>query len=276
MDHQQKSRVVTAAQARLSAIHGSRSPSRQGMTLVELLVVMTIIGILVALLLPAVQSAREAGRKAACKNNLRQVGIALHAYHDAFGTLPTGCLEWNQRQYAWSALLLPFLEQQNLYLQIDFSTRFDAPVNAAAARTRLQVYECPTGPQRTLPRGRTDYGGLYGERMVDFLPDDGLFVHEVSFAFHHIRDGLSQTMAVAEDVGGPDSEWINGRNVFVQSGGINDPKAWAGDNEIRSLHPTGAMTLFADARVVFLSDSLDKLVLGQMITRSKGEVIQWP
>lgn len=253
---------------------------RAAFTLVELLVVIAIIAILVGLLLPAVQAAREAARKASCKNNLRQIGIALHAYHDTHRTLPTGCIEWRswgspktRRQFAWSALLLPFLEQQNLHAQIDFNVPFDASKNAPAAATRLNVYECPTADNRQLVRGQSDYGGLFGETMVDRIQDDGLFLYERSIAFRDVSDGLSNTMAVSEDVGGPDSEWINGRNVFVQSGGINDPKAWIGDNEIRSRHGPGATVLFADGRSVFMAESIDLKVLGSLITRANGEVI---
>lgn len=249
-------------------------------TLVELLVVIAIIGLLVGLLLPAVQAAREAARKTSCKNNLRQIGIALHNYHDVKKSLPTGCIEWRGfgapahfRQFAWSAFLLPFLEQQNLHAKINFSVPFDAPENADAAATRLAVYECPTALERELVRGQTDYGGLFGERMLDRVPDDGVFLYDRRVQFRDIRDGLSQTLAVSEDVGGPDSEWINGRNVFVQSGGINDPQAWKGDNEIRSQHTGGAMLLFSDSHVDFISESIDVRVLGALITRNGGETI---
>ena len=253
---------------------------RYAFTLVELLVVIAIIGILVGLLLPAIQAAREAARKASCKNNMRQMGIALHSYHDTHGVLPTGCIEWRGysaprhfRQFAWSAFLLPFLEQQNLHAQIDFNVPFDAPENEPAAATRLSVYECPSAIPRDLIRGQIDYGGLFGERIVDRRRvDDGLFLYDQKIAFADVRDGLSMTIAISEDVGGPDSEWINGRNVFVQAGGINDPNAWIGDNEIRSLHTGGAMVLFADSHVDFLSESMDRNVLGGLITRDGGEI----
>ena len=161
------------------------------------------------------------------------------------------------RQYAWSALLLPFLEQQPLHDQIDFALAFDAPENAVAAEQRVSVYECPTAPGRDLTRGQTDYGGLLGERLVNNDPDTGVFLYERPIRFCEITDGLTSTMAVAEDVGGPDSEWINGRNVFVQAHGINDQSAWIGDNEIRSLHGDGAMVLYADGHTQFLTDSVD-------------------
>lgn len=251
-----------------------------GFTLVELLVVIAIIAILVGLLLPAVQAAREAARKASCKNNLHQIGLALHMYHDTHRTLPTGCIEWRgykapitNRQFAWSALLLPFVEQKNLHAQIDFRVPFDAPSNAPAAATRLSGYECPSADNRDLVRGQSDYGGLYGELMVDRDQSDGMFLYDRSIAFRDVTDGLSNTLAVSEDVGGPDSEWINGRNVFVQSGGINDPNAWIGDNEIRSRHGPGAMVLFVDGHTVFMAQTIDVKVLGSLITRAKGEVV---
>ncbi|MFK7738290.1 MAG: DUF1559 domain-containing protein [Pirellulaceae bacterium] len=253
---------------------------RRAFTLVELLVVISIIGVLVGLLLPAVSAARESARKATCQNNLKQIGLALHNFHAAKGKLPIGCVEWRgfgapatHRQFAWSAYLLPYLEQANLFESIDFELPFDAPENAQAASTKLSVFKCPSAPDQDSPRGPTDYGGLFGERMVTRKADDGIFLYDQVIDFDDIRDGLATTMAVAEDMGGPDSEWINGRNVFVQSGSINDYQAWAGDNEIRSQHTGGATALFADGHVQFLSDSTDEQVLGGLITRNGREIV---
>lgn len=254
-----------------------------GFTLLELLVVIAIIGVLVALLLPAVQAAREAARKATCKNNLRQIGLALHNYHDSLRTLPPGCIEWRswnapptRRQFAWSAMLLPYIEQDNLHQSINWHKPFDAPENAMAANTDVPIYVCPSEPGFIPGKGLISYGGIFGEMINDREQVDGLFVNERTFSFRDVLDGLSNTLAVSEDVGGPDREWINGRNIFVVAHGINDPTAWFGDNEIRSAHPGGAMLLFADSRVHFVSQSLDKTVLGKWITRAKQEIVELP
>lgn len=264
----------------MTAAESGKANSRSAVTLIELLVVIAIIGILVGLLMPAVQAAREAARKTSCKNNLKQIGLALHAYHNTHRSLPTGCIEWRgfnspptHRQLAWSALLLPFLEQTALFEQIDFTLPYDADENAEPASTRLSVYECPTAPIVSVLRGKTDYGGIYGERLVSKDPATGVFLYETPVPFKQVFDGLTQTLAVAEDVGGPDSEWINGRNVFVQAHGINDWEAWEGDNEIRSLHTSGAMVLFLDGHCQFLTEGIEDHVLGALITRAGHETV---
>lgn len=260
--------------------------SSSAFTLIELIVSLAIVGLLLGMLLPAVQAAREAARLALCQNNVHQIGLALQMYHDGFGSLPPGCVEWRawrapptRRQLAWSAFILPQLEQRPLHERLDFSQPFDSPVNAEAASTRLSVYECPAAIDRSvaektaLPRGRIDYGGLFGELILDRRQDDGVFLHDRAIRYRDIRDGLEQTCIIAEDVLGPDTEWINGRNVFVQSMGINDPKAWVGDNEIRSQHRQGAMSGFAGGAARWLSEQIDRKVLGRLITRDGSETI---
>ena len=242
--------------------------------------VIAIVGVLVALLLPAVQFAREAARQANCRNHQHQIGIALSAYHNVHRSLPIGCLEWRRwnqpvtrKNLAWSALLLPQMGEQPLYEAVDFDLAFDHPENAEAASVIVESYLCPTQVPRDFGRAPISYGGLFGERLVDPRPDDGVFLYERRIAFRDCRDGLSNTMATGEDMVGPDSEWINGGNVFVQSHPINDETVWVGDNEIRSLHPAGAMVLFLDGSVHLLNESIDQIVLGQLITRDGHEVL---
>lgn len=260
-------------------------PGCSGFTLLELLVVLAIVGILMGLLLPAVQMAREAARQTSCRNRQRQIGLACHLHHDAKSRLPMGCLEWRfsnaqsqRRQWAWSARLLPFLEQGNLFDQLDFGRPFDDIQNASAVKSVLPVFLCPDvdGPQIVQQRGRCDFGGLFGEQIQSPAEPNGVFVHEQAFEFRQIRDGLSQTLMIAEDAASPDGQWSNGRNVFLQSGRINDPQAWAGDNEIRSRHPGLAIGLFADGHVQTMSNETDLRILAGWITRAGGEVVEEP
>ncbi|MGI9472685.1 MAG: DUF1559 domain-containing protein, partial [Rubripirellula sp.] len=156
------------ATARLTTEH------RCAFTLLELLVVIAIISVLVGVLLPAVQAAREAARRMQCQNNLHQIGIAMHNYHAAFRKFPPGGIEVrpevpNGKQLAWSAFVLPFLEQSAAYVRVDFDYSFDDPVNEEAAAVPVETYLCPSTPRSTpLMRGMaaTDYGGIYGERIV--------------------------------------------------------------------------------------------------------------
>ena len=260
----------------------SRSPRAplRGFTLIELLVVIAIIGILIALLLPAVQAAREAARRASCLNNLRQMGIGLHHYHDALGSFPPGGIEPrtpfepNGRQLAWSVFLLPFVEQGPLYNQIDTGFAFDAPENADAAATILSIYICPSVPQGSelkSGRGPCLYGGIYGERITSpNNPPKGVMLYDESISISQIFDGTSNTLAISEDSGFHDGQWINGRNVFDQAYAINQAPAF--ENDIRSKHPGGANGLFCDGSARFLSETLDLKTLAAICTRARGEV----
>jgi prepilin-type N-terminal cleavage/methylation domain-containing protein len=256
---------------------------RRGVSLVELLMVLAIGGLMLALLLPAIQAAREAARRSQCSSQLRQIGLALHLYHDSHRRLPPGCDQWRPwrgspelRNLAWSAFILNHLEQAHLQARIDFSRPFDSPVNRPAAQTRLAIYNCPSLGDAAGPNGlgRTDYGGIYGQRITTrSATNNGVFIYNHAFALSDIRDGLSNTLAVAEDAGGPDNAWIDGNNIFEQAYGVNDPRALPFDNEIRSQHPGGALALFCCGRVLMLSDSIDLPTLAALITRHGGEIV---
>ena len=129
---------------------------RGAFTLVELLVVITIIGILIALLLPAVQAAREAARRLQCANNFRQIGVAMHNYESAHGSFPTGEVYSPSPVYlgpAWSASLLPYMEQTAAYEQYNFSLGSNgvyAEKNELVGKYRIAAYCCPADPQDEL------------------------------------------------------------------------------------------------------------------------------
>src|SRR5687767_78929 len=126
------------------------SKRRSAFTLVELLVVIAIIGVLVALLLPAVQAAREAARRSSCANNLHQIALGIHNFESAHGTLPTS----NQNPvHNWGAQILPYMEQKPLADIYDYTVNFSAVQNRTAVQTHLKYYQCPSTPEpkRTNP-----------------------------------------------------------------------------------------------------------------------------
>ncbi len=264
-----------------SALH---TRSVRGLTLVELLVVMAIIGVLIALLLPAVQAARAAARQIGCLNNLRQIGIALHSYHDTYRSFPPGGIEPRSparphgRQLAWSAYLLPYLEQLTLYERLDLSQPFDAPVNAAPAATILATYVCPSVPDgRALRTGRgpCQYGGIFGERITSpNSPPKGVMLYDRAISIQQISDGTTCTLVISEDSQFGDGQWINGRNVFDQAFAIN--RAPPFENDIRSEHAGGANGLFCDGSARFLFETMELKVLAAICTRAGNEVVEVP
>ena len=133
---------------KMTDARSQRGGAKSGFTLIELLVVIAIIAILVALLLPAVQQAREAARRSSCKNNLKQLGLALHNYHDTHNSFPPGSIHAppggpNSRSVSWHLQILPFIEQGPLYDSINFST-FQGTGDTPAARARIATFLCPS------------------------------------------------------------------------------------------------------------------------------------
>ncbi|SFI29777.1 DUF1559 domain-containing protein [Planctomicrobium piriforme] len=207
--------------------------SRRGFTLIELLVVIAIIGVLVGLLLPAVQQAREAARRSQCVNNLKQIGLAMHNYHDVHNVLPPGN---RSTLYAtWALYLLPHMELTNLYQTWDFNagangrTYTTAP-NLAVTQTRIGIYTCPTDMERTNVTSTAapviphhNYAANYGNAAlnqqtsytgVDFKGAPfGNIQNDASataanrpsrgcIRFGKITDGLSSTLMVSELIQG--------------------------------------------------------------------------
>lgn len=182
-----------------------------GFTLVELLVVIAILGVLVALLLPAVQAAREAARRVQCQNNIRQIGLATLNYHDTNGHLPPPKLGELGTQPLGSTLvlLLPYLEEGNRYASYDLSQPIYASQNAPITSGTIETYLCPSmrlpedgsadgsqslGPGSYLISTRTDYKPLNNDGAFDKLPTSGSY----QLALRHITDGTSNTLLAGE------------------------------------------------------------------------------
>ena len=183
---------------------------RRGFTLIELLVVIAIIAILIALLLPAVQQAREAARRSTCKNGLKQLGIALHNYHDvytvfpALRTGPSTVATSNQITYSWQYSLLPYIEQPALFALA--KTGPAAPWNDPSVfSTKLPVLLCPSDPNASISGGDNPAGCSYRACIGDSLLNNntltntrGLFANLKCYGFRDMIDGSSNTLALGE------------------------------------------------------------------------------
>lgn len=185
-----------------------RCKPRRGMTLIEILVVVVILGLLVGLLLPAVQMAREAGRRAQCVNNLRQVGLALHNYEGAHGSLPIGG-GGSPNDFSFLGRLLPYLDQKLLYDAINFQvpslvTGDCSNANDTAGLTILSFLLCPSDVTPTISRGRTNYAGNMGTLYRKTGPDGAFDPSEArSIHLSDFIDGTASTVGVTEWLSGP-------------------------------------------------------------------------
>ncbi len=261
-------------------------------TLVELLVVIAIIGVLVALLLPAVQAAREAARRTQCTNNLRQIGLAMANYASEREKLPVGCEGCGQfpvgKRTSWLLRLLPYLEQQSLADLYDDSLPAKHATNREVAIV-VEDFLCPSEPSDVLFSETktwkgcafTDYGGVFGVEGTDSgsgtaIDEEnlGVLLYNDPVQLTEITDGTTKTLAVAELLNRRISEcvWTNGENVFAQeeTTPINANSGFGGD--LGSPHPGGALGVFCDGRADWLADSTDQRVLIAMLTKAGDEV----
>jgi len=285
-----------------------------GFTLVELLVVIAIIGLLLALLLPAVQAAREASRRSQCASNLKQTGLALQNYHAFEDAFPPGARLRNavgQRGVSWRVLILPYLERQSLYREIDPRPDGGAE-NWLAQGQMLDEFICPSGPLDGPIVGKlSHYSGISGAYRGDEFIElelercghvftNGILYPDSRTRIADITDGTSHTLIAGERVYVL-SDWMTGttrdkkkpRICMDATNNLQHPINTRGhyvldfpipagaimvlfnNLDFGSEHPSGAQFCMADGSVHFLSEDIDFTIYQDLATKSGGEPNRW-
>ncbi len=284
-------------------------------TLVELLVVIAIIGLLVAMLLPAVQSSREAARRSSCTNNMKQIGLAIAGYQLARTVYPPSntddVLQWDVserlRNHSWASLIMPYIENSPLHDAINFKISSMNSANQRAAGTVVPIYRCPsyTGPNLTEDehyRPDTYAIGNYvaiAASDVDHIwgitvKPEGVIFPLAEIKPKEVTDGLSKTMFIAESREERMRVWIDGRIAaytalrYDAGGATADPNGislnftpYYNDGNIQcdygpsSMHPGGALHQFGDGSVHFLVDTITAANYVALCTRAGGEVVDY-
>jgi|688.fasta_scaffold25396_10 prepilin-type N-terminal cleavage/methylation domain-containing protein/prepilin-type processing-associated H-X9-DG protein len=288
-----------------------RCTRRQGFTLIELLVVIAIIAVLVGLLVPAVQKVRAAALRMSCSNHLKNWGLAFHNHLSATDHFPA--IWWlGPGMHNWSVPLLPYMEQESLFKQINPSQDWDGPANLAAVSTRIQTFICPATPSsrdltlayKGVTLGPGDYipmrdvdPNLFSTGILQRTPGspDGALIERIPTRIADISDGTSNTVLLGEDCG-RSNQYKNGKltgqtfepvgwaysspsaNLDGQdaNGNILGTRSMNGNNyfEYYSFHSGGCNFLKCDGSVRFLAESLPIATMAALVTRAGGEVVQ--
>jgi prepilin-type processing-associated H-X9-DG protein len=215
------------------------------------------IGVLVGLLLPAVQASREAARRMQCSNNMKQIALALHNYESAFRTLPPAfTADANGKPlHSWRTLILPFMEQNALYQQIDFSKPWDDPVNLPFSKVVIPTYACPSGhtdsPEKTCYQVVVDPSSIFpGANKAT--------------KFSEVTDGIRNTIFVIETESENAVPWMAPDDIdmatYLSLGQSSRPN-----------HMGGSNAAFADGSVQFLSTSMDPNTAKAIVTKDAGD-----
>jgi prepilin-type N-terminal cleavage/methylation domain-containing protein/prepilin-type processing-associated H-X9-DG protein len=294
-------------------MHQRTSPRRIGFTLIELLVVIAIIAILIGLLLPAVQKVREAAARSQCTNNMKQLGLGLHSFHDVNHGFPAALQDTPEQ--GWTPFILPYIEQKPLYDRYNFKVAWnDAATNDANPggpnQVEITIFLCPAAPGgRVADRNRKilDYPAITqltrpNPAYTAFpMPASdptyiGILGHNVRRRLTDVKDGTSNTLLLAESAGrnqtwvlglmtstgGTTGAWANPGTQIVVSGFNVATKTTPGacavnctnNNEVYGFHTGGANVLFGDGSVRMLPANTTVNILIPLTTRAIGEVIQ--
>ncbi|GAB4154328.1 MAG: DUF1559 domain-containing protein [Planctomycetaceae bacterium] len=275
---------------------------RRGFTLIELLVVIAIIATLIALLLPAVQQAREAARRSTCKNNLKQIGLAIHNYHETYRAFPMAT-HWRGKFYSAFTAILPHLEQEPLFQQYDPNLSYRD--NQATVGRRVETYLCPS---MTFPRdvpstacgeflAPSSYAVNTGSGSGWSIHNGPIIAHDQgSTRMRDITDGTANTLMVGElnyglknymfrsgpcagQLRGGVASWgigYPGFSIGTTVGVFNSDRLITGFDEyqtFRSDHPGGAHFCLVDGSVRFVAEHIDSNLLDALATRAGKEVV---
>jgi hypothetical protein len=221
-------------------------------------------GIVPALLLPAIQASREAARRSQCNNNLKQIAIAMHNYHDTYKCFPPAYIpdENGKPMHSWRVLILPFMEQAALHQRYNFNEPWDSPTNQAVTSVVIPVFRCPSstaGPGSQ----ETNYMLLTGPGTV--------FDGAKATNFAQIQDGTSNTIMIVE-VEGTGVKWAE--PVDLDATQLGAPLSSGGPGRTGSRHPGGIWVALCDGSVQFLPNTISQNTFQAMITKSGGEAVQ--